>query len=118
MNQEKAMEIVNKLIFGLQRARTASREGVENVASAKGINNPEIVNGVLEDSNPWLHGPKAEALLQGLVMVSERGRVTGMELYNFMTIIHRLDPVAAAMAGTFAEYTFPKPEIEWITALR
>ena len=115
MNQEKAIEIVNKLIFGIQRARTASREGVETMAKEK--TKPELIDGVLEDLMPWLYGPKAEAFLSGLVKVSDRGTVTGQELYNFMTVIHVLNPVIAAMAEILANYTFPKPNMQWFRDL-
>jgi len=116
MNQEKGMEIVNKLIEGLQHARSISREGVESIANEKSIE-PEIVDGVLEDLTPWLHGPKAEALLSRLIKVSERGSVTGMELFNFMTVIHVPSPVVAAMAGALTDYTFPFPTTNWIMEL-
>jgi hypothetical protein len=114
MTQEQAMEIVNRLIFGLQRARTASREGTEALA---GKVRPKIVDGVLEDLIPWLHGQKAEALLNGLTKVSDRGSITGQELYNFMYIIHNLNPIIAAMAGTLADTTFPKPDMKWFAEL-
>lgn len=115
MNQKAAMDIVNKLLFGIQRARTASLEGTEAVARPG--TSPEIINDVLEDLTPWLHGPKAEALIKALTIVSDRGSVTGGELYNFMTIIHVLNPVIAAMAGTFADTTFPKPDMTWFGEL-
>ena len=114
MNQTQALEIVNKLIFGIQRARTASREETEAIAPDI---RPEIIDGVLEDLTPWLHGPKAEALLNGLVKVSDRGTVTGQELYNFMTVIHILNPVIAMMAGTLANYKFPQPNMQWFLDL-
>lgn len=73
MNQEKALEIVNALTYGLQRARsTASREEVEALAAGMSVDD-EIVDNVLQGIMPWLHGPEAEALLLGLVNVSERG---------------------------------------------
>jgi len=115
MNQEKAIEIVNKLLLGLQRARSTSREGTE--ALARSGTRPEIIDGVLEDLTPWLHGPKAEALLNSLAQVYDRDRVTGGELYNFMTIIHVLNPTIAAMAGILTDYTFPKPSLEWFKDL-
>lgn len=115
MNQEKALEIVNKLLFGIQRARTASCEGTENLAPEG--TRPEVIDGVLEDLTPWLHGPKAEALLTALVRVSDRGHVTGGELFNFMTIIHVLNPTIAAMAGILSDYTFPKPNMTWFGEL-
>jgi hypothetical protein len=116
MDQEKGMEIVNRLIVGLQRARSASREGVDAIAKGKSIG-PEIVDGVLEDLTPWLHGSKAESLLNGLMKVQERGSVSGMELFNFMTIIHVIDPKIASMAGILADYTFPFPTTNWIMEL-
>jgi|WetSurMetagenome_2_1015567.scaffolds.fasta_scaffold687139_1 hypothetical protein len=115
MKHSKAMEYVNKLIFGLQRARTASRESLENMGEPK--LSQDIIDGVLEDLTPWLHGEKGDALLNGLIKVSDRGRVTGMEFFNFMYIIHHLDPTLQAMAGTLCETTFPEPDIHWCAGL-
>jgi len=111
MNQKQAMDYVNKLLFGLQRARSASRESLESMGGRQ--LSDEIINNVLEDLTPWLHGPKGNGLLNALSQVCDRGRVSGMEFYNFMTIIHHLDPTVGAMAGALSDTTFPQPSVHW-----
>ncbi len=117
MNEKYAMEIVNNLLIGLQRARSVTRENqeIEDVNGDK--LSPEMVNWVLEDLLPWMHGEKGEALLNAVVKVSERGSVTGGELYNFMTIIHLLSPAVNACVGALTTYDFPKPNLEWFKEL-
>jgi hypothetical protein len=114
MNQKEAMEYMNKLFLGLQRARSVTHENMDIMG---GDISQELTERVLEDLTPWLHGEKGQALLNGVEKVCDRGSVTGGEFYNFMYIIYRLDPTIQAMAGTLSETTFPEPDLKWYSEL-
>ena len=113
MKQTEAMKYVRSLLFGMQRSRSALRETL----SGMGDYPDSLVESTLEDLNPWLYGKRGEGLLKALVQVDERGSVTGMEFYNFMTIIHLLDPLSAASAGILTDTTYPQPNIHWCAGL-
>ena len=108
MKQSEAMEFVRKLLFGVQRSRSAARESL----SGSDVSD-KLIENVLVDLNPWLYGPKGEGFIKALAQVDARGSVTGMEFYNFMTIIHRLDPTIAATAGILSETSYPEPDARW-----
>lgn len=118
MNQNEAMKLVKHLIIGLQRARSVNKEQLENMEDEMGNKFPSnITEVVLEDLTPWLHGPKADRLILSLQQIQERGKITGMELYNFMVIIHLLNPTIGAMVGTLTDTIFPQPNINWVREL-
>ena len=112
IGQQEAMELVRKLLFGLQRARSASKEALQGYES-----DDKIVSSVLETIDPWLYGKNGEALLKAVSMVIDRGSITGMEFYNFMTIIHRLDSTIGMCVGILTDTKFPEPTIKLITDL-
>ena len=117
MKQAQAMDYVRKLLTGVQRARSVSTEGIENIVLGMGGELSEtqqrVIIDLLEDLTPWLYGAKGNALLNGLALVEGRGSVTGMEFYNFMTIIHHIEPFIATTAGILTETSFPEPEAGW-----
>ena len=121
MKQTQAMDYVRKLLTGVQRARSVSTEGIENIVLGMGGELSEeqqgVITDLLEDLTPWLYGAKGNALLNGLALVDNRGSVTGMEFFNFMTIIHRIEPFIAATAGILTETSFPEPETSWCLGL-
>ena len=117
MKQAEAMKLVNTLIIGLQRARSVSKESLEDLVIDGKVISKQVVINVLEGLTPWLHGPKGDGFLCALMVVSNRGTVTGMDMYNFMTIIHLLNPTVAAMAGILTDTTFPEPDIHWCAGL-
>lgn len=110
MKQSEAMDYVRKLIFGLQRARSVEREAL----GESGEFSAEVVERVLADLTPWMNGEKGKSFLEILVKVEERGTVAGMDLYNFMTVIHLLEPTASAVAGMLSGTTFPEPDLQWV----
>lgn len=112
MNQVKAMTIVNNLIFGLQRVRSASVEELTRMGWEE-----ENVKKVLEFCIPWMQGEKGEAFLKSLAVVSDRGEVKGMELYNFMTILHRLDRNLLMMVSAMSQTIYPEPDTKWLMEL-
>lgn len=112
MNQEKAIELVNKALFGLQRVRSMSVEELTRMGWEE-----ETVKVVISDLIPWMHGEKGDAFLNALGAVSSRGKVTGQELYNFMSILHLLDRTLLMMLSAVTETMFPAPQMYWILDL-
>lgn len=112
MNQVQAIEIVNKALFGLQRVRSMGVEELTRLGWEE-----EIVRRVFADLVPWMEGERGKALLNSLATVSDRGTVKGMELYNFMTILHRLDKTLLMMLSAATETMFPSPDIKWVSEL-
>lgn len=112
MNQEKALDLVNKLLFGLQRARSASVEELTRLGYEE-----KTVKAVIGNCMPWLEGEKGEAFLKSLAFVSDRSNVTGMELYNFMTVIHRLDRNLLMIVSGMSKTEFPEPDMKWLMEL-
>jgi hypothetical protein len=60
-----------------------------------------------------MHGEKGDGLLRALNLVLDRDSVTGMELYNFMTIIKMLDIPTGMIVSALADTDFPEPDIAW-----
>mgnify|MGYP001616823587 CR=1 FL=1 len=112
MNQEQAMKLVNRAMIGLQRTRTISIEELTRFGWEE-----STVKSVIADLIPWAIGEKGDALLNALSLVSNRGSVTGQELYNFMTILHRLDKALLIMITGFTETVFPEPDMKWFMEL-
>lgn len=118
MNQTQAMEYINKLVIGFQRARSVSRENLTKGATLSEKISDRLVESILEDLNPWLFGAKGEAFFKALLKTQEQGKVNGIDFFNFMTIIHRLDPTLQTLIGILTETDFPEPNIEVISQLR
>jgi hypothetical protein len=112
MNQEQAMELVNNLLFALQKMRSITIEELTNYGFEE-----KTVKSVVSDLVPWMHGEKGDAFLSGLALVQDRGSITGMELYNFMTILHLLDRNLLMMVSALSQRMYPKPEITWVVEL-
>src|SRR5688572_1994707 len=98
MNQTEAFELTQKLMLGLQYARSVSKEELTKFVVNKELNE-DLIDSVLEDLTPWLHGRKGNAFLSAVERVVESGKVNGMDFYNFMTIIHTLEPTIGAMVS-------------------
>jgi len=114
MNQTEAMKMVRLLLLGMQRARSTSSEWMErNFPDVS----PEMIQAVKGDLLPWLEDENGKALVEALAKVDARGSVTGMEFYNFMVVIHILNPAVAAMAGILSETTFPEPSTSMIMSI-
>ena len=60
MKQAEAMKLVNTLIIGLQRARSVSKESLEDLVIDGKVISKQVVINVLEGLTPWLHGPKGD----------------------------------------------------------
>lgn len=112
MDQENAVKIVNELLFGLQRVRSMTVEELTICGFEE-----KTVKAVISDLIPWMYGDKGDAFLKALAGVADKGVVRGMELYNFMTILHRLDKALLMMVSVVCERAFPEPEISWISEL-
>lgn len=105
MNAAEAMKVVEDLTFVLQRMRSISNETLD-------IGDPAVTQHVLEDLQPWVHGPKS--LLIACEKVLDRGTITPQELYNLCTVAHRLQP-EIAVHGIAAERPIPEPDVAWLT---
>ena len=112
MNQEKALTLINKMLFGLQRVRSMTIEELTRLGFEE-----HTVRTVISDLIPWMHGERGDALLTSLARVSSSGYVTGQQLYNYMTILHTLDRNLLMMISAASETMYPKPNLEWIREL-
>jgi hypothetical protein len=111
MKQQEANKLMSTLLIGLQRARSVDMENLSYNDGRKVSD--ELTEAIAADLTPWLHGTKGNAFLSGVIKVQDRN-VTGMEFYNFMYIIHRLEPTMQAMIGALTETNFPEPDMQWI----
>ena len=119
MKQEEALKLCNALLTGLQRARSIVEENASRELSINGNPiDPKVMDSALEDITPWLFGEKGNALVRGLGIVSDRDSVKGMEFFNFMYIIHVLEPTLNMMAGALTDTMFPEPDIAWAGGLK
>lgn len=112
MNQKEAMELMGKLLTGLQRARSI---GNESFKDSKLSEVGKIA--ALEYLNPWLYGIKGDAYISGVVKVVNRGSIEPIEFYNFMTILSR-DLAMKAMVEILCDTDFPLPDFEWFKELK
>lgn len=112
MNQETAINIVDKLLFGLQRVRSMSIEELTRLGWEE-----DTVKSVIADLIPWMQGEKGDAFLSALSLVSYRKSVTGQELYNFMVILHLLDRNLLMMVSAISDTIYPAPNPKWIIGL-
>ena len=99
MNNDQRLEILENMRFAFQRFRSNVRETREKT---------NLTDGMLEDMFPWVFSSKCP--LPAIQRCLDRGEVTGMELYNFMTILHRFAPEVMV---AHAEFDFPKPDMRW-----
>ena len=120
MNNAEAIEILRKVMNGIQHARSVGRESMgKNPATISGkAISPEIVDAALEDITPWLYGEKGDAFLKGVIDVVERKKVTGMEFYNFMYVLQHLEPTMGQMVSALADIDLPELTYAWIGDLR
>lgn len=112
MNQETALNIVKSLMYGLQKFKSITVEELTRMGWEE-----DTVKKVLSDLAPWSNGEKGYAFINSLSSVLDRGKVTGSELYNFMSIIHLLDRNLLHMVQGVSETIFPEPDIKWISEL-
>lgn len=112
MNQTEALEIVDKLVFGLQRVRSMTIEELTRLGFKE-----NVVKAVIEDLMPFTQGSKSDALLNALTMVQNRKSITGQEFYNFMTILHTLDRALLVMVAIITETEYPYPNMKWFIEL-
>lgn len=112
MDQEKAMELVNKALYGLQRVRSMSVEELTRMGFEEGT-----AKRVIGDLVPWMQGEMGDAFLESLAKVSNRGSVDGIELYNFMFILHAFDRNLLMMISAVTDVMFPEPNLAWVREL-
>lgn len=106
MKHSEALRLTNLLLISLIKARSITAETVEKI---NGCTSTEI----LYTLTPWLYGDQGMALIKSLSNCVDREKVTGMEFYNFMTIIHVLDETVGVMASVIANTAFPQPDMKW-----
>jgi hypothetical protein len=103
MDQKEAMEALEHLRHNIQRYRSITKETF--------VGENGLTEESLAETWPWVFGSKCP--LVQIQKCLDRGSVTGMEFYNFMTILDRFMP-EVAVAGDFV---FPKPTPDLIGAL-
>jgi len=97
MNEKERLEVLEQMRFAFQRFRSVIMEQAdEDGASVKD----------LADMFPWIFGPKCP--LPAIQKCLDRERVTGMELYNFLLVLHRFAP--EVKVGNL-DYDFPEPDV-------
>jgi len=69
----------------------------------------DLSDAMLADMYPWIFGDKC--LLPTIQKLLDRDRVSGMDFYNVMTVVHRFCPEVMCAHAT---YDFPEPNAGWI----
>jgi hypothetical protein len=110
MNQQEAMDIVDKLAVVIQKARSNAIE-----SAAAYLPEGADVEKALETTDSWLFGPKC--LLIGLLKVQGFQKIEPQSFFNLMFVCYRLAPELAAIYAAMVGEELPKPTIELMKGL-
>jgi hypothetical protein len=103
MNQQIALDHLEKMRQAIQRFRSICRDGLED----------ENEMAALVYLNKWIWDDRY-CPLTSLVKVIDRDHVTGMEMFNFMTVLHRYMPEVQVC---MPEHVWPEASMSLITDL-
>lgn len=110
MEQEVMFEHCRKMLFALQKIRSNEKEYLENMGGVT----PEVAKNIFELIAKWTAGSHGEATLKGLQKVIDRGYVSPMEFYNFMTIAYKFDSGIINLWLSLLNESLPEPDTEWL----
>jgi len=97
MNNKERLEVLEQMRFAFQRFRSVMLE----TADERGDTEKDLT-----DMFPWIFGPKCP--LPAIQNCLDREHVTGLELYNFLSILHRFAPIVKV---SNPEYDFPESDV-------
>lgn len=111
MKHSQAEEFIRKALWCVQRLRSIAEEDI--------IDGDPAMRKAVQTTSPWVHDEE-KSLMNPLLLLVERldkgGKVSGMEFYNIMTVIHKFAPDINIKLrfSTNNDESFPEPKMEWI----
>lgn len=111
MKHSKAAEYIREALWCVQHLRSVAEEDI--------IGDSKAMRAAVQGTIPWVFSDD-KTLLKPLLTMVERldngGKISGMEFYNIMTVIHRFAPIVniKLKMSTRGDDSFPEPQMEWI----
>lgn len=111
MKHSEAEKYIREALWCVQHLRSIAEEDV--------IQGHEGMRKAVQGTMPWVFSDDTTLLKPLLIMVERLdngGRISGMEFYNIMTVIHRFAEIVNIKLkfATNGTDSFPEPKIEWV----